>query len=117
MRHYVSEPFSERYWFVVQPYTTYLSIGVERTDTPGVLQPWAWLSVHNASRRAQRRLPMRFGQPSPNRSWRSPRGGGCPSTFPRAQLGVQAFEAVVAQVEHAKSALREALSTSDNPQP
>lgn len=112
LRPYPSEPFAQRYWFPVQPYTTYLSIGVERTDTPGVPQPWGWLSVHNVTPRAEVAIGA-LKSAFPGQVVEIPSGWGLPLNISPGASGVQAFEEVVGQVEHAKAAVRDALGTPE----
>jgi|GEM_PF-6290436 len=107
-----SAPFAQQYWIQVQPYMTHLSVGIERKDNPGSPQPWGWLFLHKATSRAEvayRALEQAF----PGEVVELPEGWGLPLNIPEGASGVEAFIAVVSQVEKAKAALREALRDTE----
>jgi Arc/MetJ-type ribon-helix-helix transcriptional regulator len=103
-----SPPFALRFWTPVHPYTTFLSIGIERTDNPGSPQPWVWLTLHQGTPRAAEALQA-LEAAFPGEVVPIPEGWGIPMGIPEGGSGVVAFHAYLSRVEQAKAALRIAL--------
>jgi hypothetical protein len=108
-----SPPFALRFWIPVHPYTTFLSIGIERTDDPGSPQPWVWLTLHQGTPRATEALQA-LEAAFPGEVVPIPEGWGIPMGIPEGGSGVVAFEAFLSRVEQARAALRNALHRIDS---
>ncbi|MDD2858973.1 MAG: hypothetical protein PHU75_09905 [Candidatus Nanopelagicales bacterium] len=104
-----SEPFARRYWINVQPYATFLSIGVGRTDRSDEPRLWCWLAVHKVTPHCDQAVAA-LEDVFPGQVVPTPQGWAVPLAIPDGASAVEAFEAVVSQVERARARIREVLA-------